>query len=342
MLTVIMATQALANIPEPPANYAVLDNANVLSFETINYLINHADTLFHSTGSELMFLTVDFVPMGRYIEDFAKDVFNHWALGDPDRNNGILVVMSIGESLYWVVVGDGLPTMNAAFLDGVLGRYFSPHFADGDYNLAVRNLFDALSAEVTRLFPVGAGGSNAAAFNPPPVVGTAAPQPSPAGGITEMLTTLLVLAIVFMIFFALIISSTRRRRRRMMGMGMGPMMGPMMPRRRWGWGGGWGWGRPRGGGFMGGYMAGRASQRRQDNRRMGGGMGGGTSRPPVGGGFTRGGGRTSGGGFGSGLGGGIGGGFGGGSRPSAPRASRPSGGFSRGGGMSRGGGAGRR
>ena len=154
LLIFIFALPVFANLPGLPANLAVHDSANVLSAGTINYLANRNEDLFYYTGGEVMFLTMDFIPMGRDIADFAMDVFNYWEIGSAERDNGVLVVMSIGEDYFWVVSGFGLEAaMSRATLDTLIAEYFTPHFDAGNFDVAVINLFDVLAERIYLLFP---------------------------------------------------------------------------------------------------------------------------------------------------------------------------------------------
>ena len=317
-------TAFAAALPELPDNYAVLDQAGVLSPTTVRYLIDGNDELFYLTGGEVMFLITDFLPMGQEIEDYTLSVFNHWSVGSEERNNGVLVVMAVAVGQYHVTVGTGLAQhMSRSYLEPVVNNYFTPYFAESNYDMAVRNLFDALSGRIYELFPVANVQQNEAAAVP--VAGNPAGNPivqgTTGGGIGNFLGFIVFAVIVLLIIRAL-----------------------FRPRRF----GGWGWGRRRSGfggmfgGFLGGYMMGRHRHRPRD----GGGLGGGSGAS--GGGFTRGG-SSRGGGFGGSargggatppkpfsggsLGGGRSGGFGGGGRSG--------GGFTRG-GSSRGGGFGGR
>lgn len=319
-MTILMmgAVSVSSVLPAPPDNYAVLDQAGVLSAEEIRNFADMNDDLFYQTGGEIRFYITDFVPMGYSIEDYSLAVFNHWGVGSEQRNNGVLVVMALGTMDYWVTVGSGLAqNMSRSYLEEVTAEFFDPHFIAGDYQLAMRGLFVTLSRRIHEVFPqaipadVQPGGLG--------VVPVAAPGGVvPSGGFD--LGNLFGM-IIFILIAVFIIRSIFMPRRR--GWGGGMMMGGPMMRRR-GFGGMFG-------GFMGGYLMGRARHRprapRQQMPPRSGGTGTSGGTGPLGGGFTRGG-ASRGGGYGGGFGGGYGGG-------------RSGGGFTRG-GSSRGGGFGGR
>ena len=96
-----MALPALAIVvPERPENQYVLDEAGVLSEETEQEIITQNQSLFEETGAQIAVAAVDFLG-GEDIEDYANYMFNYWGVGDYERNNGLLLVLAIGEDNYY-------------------------------------------------------------------------------------------------------------------------------------------------------------------------------------------------------------------------------------------------
>ncbi|MCL2400267.1 MAG: TPM domain-containing protein [Defluviitaleaceae bacterium] len=312
-----------AVLPNEPENYAVLDQAGVLSSTTIQYLVTRNEELFQLTGGEVRFLIMDFVPMNWELSDYTTAVFEHWGIGDVDRENGILVTMSVGDRQYWVTVGRGLRQhMSVSYLSEVMNAYFLPHFDANNYDIAVRNVFDVLSGRVFDSFrPVQDGGQQ---NTQQPVAAAASTQATPQRnmGFGDNLGT--IIFVVIIIFIAFSFMSPRRRR-----IGGGMMRGGSMGRRAWGRpqrrGGGLG---GMAGGLLGGYLLGRSRHRQPNTSNRTTQSGSGNS----GGGFLRGGG-TRGGGYG-------GTGYSGGGSAPKPRSGggygKSGGGY--GGGFTRGGG----
>lgn len=345
LLQITAFAQNLTTLPPRPHNDAVHDGANLLSSDTINYLVTQNDLLNETNGGEIMFFTTDFIPLGQDIYDFTVELFNLWGPGSPQNNNGILLVIAGEQGEAWVVVGDGLaPHMPRSYLNQVLETHFTPYFAYGNDDIAVRNLFDVLSASNLRAFPAGTGlpPATAQTQNIPQVQTQAIPQETIQNDSGGIFSTIIIILVIFIVLIIVIKASGRRQH--MVG-GMGAPI--MMSRRRWGR-------RPMGsaGSFMGGFMMGKAMGRRntQSQNRSGGSF---FTRPPSSNvstpkapTYTRGSGTSRGGGAGVSVnptkrtgaskpsGGGYGG-FGGGSRTGGT-------GYGRGGGYSRGGGTGRR
>ncbi|MCC8123724.1 MAG: TPM domain-containing protein, partial [Oscillospiraceae bacterium] len=140
----LLVTSALA-MPEKPYNSYVSDNANVLSDETITYIDEQNDIISAATGGAIVVVTVDFLD-GMAIDDYAYELFNSWGIGDSQKNNGILLLLAIGEDDYYLLQGSGLESALSAsrIKADFLTPYLEPDFATGDYDSGVHSVFEAL------------------------------------------------------------------------------------------------------------------------------------------------------------------------------------------------------
>jgi len=155
-------------VPAPSELFYVADFAGVLSGETTNYIIEQNDNLYLQTGAQIVVATVDFLD-GAEIEDYAYTMFNQWGIGSEEKNNGILLLLVIGEENYWIVQGKGLEErLSSGLLGDLLYEYLEPDFAKGDYDAGVRKTFDALLEEMGKIYdfsPAGEIGSGEKAEN---------------------------------------------------------------------------------------------------------------------------------------------------------------------------------
>ena len=329
-LAFLLPLQVLA-LEESEIFYAN-DSANVLTEETEYYICDENYRLYDQCeGAEVVVVTVDFLD-GKNAEEYAYEVFNDWGLGDPDENNGVLILLSPGEEKYWIQTGTGLTNdLSAGTLDEICYTYMETEFDSENYDIAARNTFKAVVREINEKY--GVSESEAEAY----WNGTSTEdyEGSYQGGYTEAYHSSVGIGSFVTIFFAIfviililsLITSFRRistprpygmpPRTRRVFWGMGPSYRvyprpPQPPRPPQS---------PRpGGGFFGGTGS-RPSSGGSAGRR---GTGGGSSR---GGGFGGSSGRSS---------------FGGGGRPSFGGGRSSGGGRMGGGGGSRGGGGGRR
>lgn len=301
--------KAPAGLPEMPEGSCVLDEADILSPETEQYVTGVTASLSGGCGAQVAVLTVNGVS-GRDLSDFTADVFNYWGVGDPEKNNGLVLVLDVsGGGDYHCTQGQGLEkTLPTSTISMILQQQLEPSFAAGDYDSGVRYTVDALAGEVCGIYGIelASAPSGSIAFHP----GAAqqARQDKQVGGSLGILIGVFVLLMVVFILAAVM---TPRRRYR----GPRPPRGPGAPPPPSFGGMGYG------GGYGGYYRGGRPRPPRPP--RTGGYGGprpphsGGSYRPSGGfggfsGGSTRGGGASRGGGFGGGRSGGSFGGFSGG------------------------------
>lgn len=140
---------ALAALPDHPEDGCVLDSAGVLSDATEGEINRKNESLFESTGAEIAIAAVDFLG-GQDIDDYAYSLFNYWGVGSQERNNGLLLVLAIGEDDYYAVPGYGIDDLfSGGELQTLLDDYLEEDFAKGDYDAGVKKFFDAAYAELS-------------------------------------------------------------------------------------------------------------------------------------------------------------------------------------------------
>lgn len=315
------APKALAlstGIPDRPGEDAcVLDSAGVLSESTETAIQQGSDRLFEDSGAEICVVTVDFLG-GRNIDDYANDLFDRWGIGSAQRNNGLLLVLAVGEDDYYALPGYGVDDLfTGAVLQELLDENLEEDFAAGNYDAGTLKFFHAAYDLLENYDYHDAYSQENDADS------TVSFSTQTGSGLRRFLRFLLVVGVLVLVLW-LIFRNIRANSSGGSGYGgysgyrgsgsggfwRGMFWGSMLNRRR---------------NYPGGYT-GQWRNPPPPGPRPGGFGGFGGTRPT--GGFNRGGSsRPS------------------GSRPSSSRSSssrsRPSGGFSRGGG-SRGGGAGRR
>ncbi|NMB95757.1 MAG: TPM domain-containing protein [Clostridiaceae bacterium] len=359
------------DFPKPTSNFYVNDYADVIDEEVENLIVVNGEALEEKTGAQIVIVTIDFTD-GISIDEYAADLFNEWKLGSAEKNNGLLILMSIGDEDYWAVQGKGLETtLTSGEISQILYDHLEPDFASEDYSRGAARIYEAFTKRLGGSWTnkSGSGEINSGNNDSRNIDGNGGNNnknydyynsinvPNVAFNISFFVSRFFKY-LFFFIFLLIIISSQRRRYyRRRYGVPINPFS--WFRRRRYGPGGHWGhFGPPPpGGGF---WYGGRWNSEPRHRRGPGPGPGPGPGAGPFSSGgspFGRsgGGGSTRGGGAGRSF---FGGGsfgsspfsgsksFGGGSKPFGGRSSfgggKSFGGRSGGGGFTRGGGAGRR
>lgn len=147
-LAFCLAVPALAAYPDRPENQYVLDEADVLSEETEQEIIAENQDLFQETGAQIVVVAVDFLD-GEDIDDYAYSLFNIWGIGSQERNNGLLLLLAIGEEDYYAQAGTGMEDyFDGAKLQDMLDEYLEPDFAAREYDAGVEKFFQAALADM--------------------------------------------------------------------------------------------------------------------------------------------------------------------------------------------------
>lgn len=207
---------AAVKVPESTYEFYVADYAGVLDDTTKNGIIAANIELYEKTGAQIVVATVDFLDNAG-IEDYCYSMFEQWEIGSKKTNNGILLLLAIGEDNYYCMTGYGIENeLPGGTIKKMTDEYLEPDFAVQQYDAGVRKMFKALihiyedsygvtisgTATVPKdAYYTGGGGSY---YDP----NTGAPKGHQSGG-SSILGTFVTMLVVFI----LISSFTSGRRR---------------------------------------------------------------------------------------------------------------------------------
>lgn len=143
LLGAALLTGGAQAVAEPTAARYVADEADVLSSETEQYIIDKNQSLFEDTGGEIVVVSVDFMD-GMDAADYAMAVAESWGgIGDESLNNGFLLVYAVGENKVWAMAGSGIEdALPASKIEGWLEADFYGGYDAGEYDSATRAFFD--------------------------------------------------------------------------------------------------------------------------------------------------------------------------------------------------------
>lgn len=124
------------SIPQQDESIYVNDYSNVISEETKNELVSINQSSDYETGGYVVVATFDFVDEDLY--DFSYRLFNEWKIGSSEYNNGILLVLDIGNDNYCYILGTGIESiLTDSEARDIIDTYMEPDFAAKDYDQAV-------------------------------------------------------------------------------------------------------------------------------------------------------------------------------------------------------------
>ena len=142
----VLSVCVFAEIPAPGTNYAN-DYADVLSPQTETH-INETSKTYSGDGTQIVVVTVTSLD-GMDIETYSNRLFRSWGIGDKDKDNGLLILLSTGDRKLRIEVGRGLEgTFNDAKCGRLMDLYAIPHLKNNDYDTGIKNLYDAVIAGI--------------------------------------------------------------------------------------------------------------------------------------------------------------------------------------------------
>lgn len=143
--------QGAPDVVEPTEQFYVADYAKVIDEATEQLIVEKAAKLCEENGAQVVVVTVDFIGEST-IEEYARTLFNKWWIGDKDKNNGVLLLMVIGEENYWCVQGRGLEdSLPTSSIKDMLDLCLEPDFAKHDYSRGAYSFHNAVCAKLRQI-----------------------------------------------------------------------------------------------------------------------------------------------------------------------------------------------
>ena len=177
-------------LPVPTKEFYVNDFADVIDSEDETHIVNVASQIAKETGAQIVVVTTETLE-GMEDEQYALMLGREWGIGDENKDNGVLLLLSTGERSLRIEVGLGL---EGALPDGKCGRimdeYIIPYFSDDSYSFGIKTGFDQIAYEVCKEY----------AINVPDGVSAAEMPEDDDDAITWVIIAIILLVIIFSSF----------------------------------------------------------------------------------------------------------------------------------------------
>lgn len=208
LLCAALPVQSFAAIPDAPTeNIYVVDTANVIDGADREEMLALGAALDDASTAQVVAVTVEFLD-GMDAEEYAYQLFNTWGIGDEKEDNGVLLLLSVGDREYWVTLGKGIEKkLTVSRATQIVDDTALDSFADGDYSAGMRAAYDALCERVAEIYNVSLDADSAArsaqsgteTLVSEPQRAPVAADESRGGGFMGILIAIIVLWIVFKI-----------------------------------------------------------------------------------------------------------------------------------------------
>ena len=142
--------------PKPPASSGIYvqDYAGVISAPVRSYLQDLGRQLDQKTTAQLAVVTVKSLN-GAPLEEYSLKLLRDWGIGNKEKNNGVLLLISTGDRKSRIEVGYGL---EGALTDSLTGQiqdqYMIPYFRKGIYEEGIARGYEALALRIAKEYNV--------------------------------------------------------------------------------------------------------------------------------------------------------------------------------------------
>ena len=150
ILIVFYGTVLAEEIPSPGKDY-YYDSAGVISENTEKKINEVNSELKEKTGAQIVIAAVKNTEGYPSADDYAVEFFEKWQIGDKEKDNGVLILVSVEEKEVRIEVGYGLESQ---ITDGKAGNIIRndmiPYFKEGNYDKGILSGFESAVKEVEK------------------------------------------------------------------------------------------------------------------------------------------------------------------------------------------------
>lgn len=147
ILLLLPAVSLAFTVPTKPTGF-VQDYAKMLSADQVSQLETKLEAFEKQTTDEIAVVTIPSLD-GDVIENITQDIFTKWGIGKKDKNNGVLLLISLADHKTRIQTGYGVEgDLTDVATSYIQSDVITPAFRTGDYyggiNGAVDKMISAL------------------------------------------------------------------------------------------------------------------------------------------------------------------------------------------------------
>jgi len=132
----------------------VNDYAKVIDSNSAQYIMLVGKELEDKTGAQATVVVVDSL-QGETIESYANGIFRSYGIGQKDKNNGLLILLSMKEKQWRVEVGTGLEgAITDIYSSRVMNELAVPKFKQNQYGEGFKAVYSTLADNIAKEYNV--------------------------------------------------------------------------------------------------------------------------------------------------------------------------------------------
>lgn len=154
-----------SQFPSPSSYKYVNDYANVLDHNSINEIISIGHELETKTTAQAVIVIIPSTS-NTPIEDYANKLFREWGIGTSQKDNGLLILLSLNDKQWRIEVGRGLEGVLPDLLTStVMEKTAKPYFVEGNYSEGLLESYSIFTDYIAKEY--GATLDNSLNITPP-------------------------------------------------------------------------------------------------------------------------------------------------------------------------------
>ncbi|MBU3143074.1 YgcG family protein [Clostridium sp. CF012] len=140
--------------PVPTELKYVNDYAKVIDGDSLQYILSVGKELEDKTSAQATVVVIDSL-QGETIESYANGIFRKWGIGQKDKNNGLLILLSVKEKKWRVEVGTALEgAITDIYSSRVMNDLAVPKFKEIQYGQGLRAAYSVLADSIAKEYGV--------------------------------------------------------------------------------------------------------------------------------------------------------------------------------------------
>lgn len=136
IIIIFLFNVSVLGLEVPTLFFPITDKANIISSKVEKELNNVLTNTYESGSVQLHILTIPSLE-GETLEDYSIKVANNWELGSKEKNNGVLLLISLSEGLVRIEVGSGAEGFLTDIESHEIIMKMTEKFKENDYDTGV-------------------------------------------------------------------------------------------------------------------------------------------------------------------------------------------------------------
>ena len=128
-------------LPEASHEFYVYDEAGLLDDKAKNEIVRINENLYEETGAQIVIATLNHLPENATSKETAVELFEKWKIGSADKNNGILLLITMEEREFQMEVGYGLEGPIPDMVAQSILNNMTSYFQEGEFQNGILNAF---------------------------------------------------------------------------------------------------------------------------------------------------------------------------------------------------------